>query len=281
MKHNEFTYKLSKLPPDTPLTVGHMLGILEALGVFEDKKTEPAQKDKSTAGEPEVFMSEQELSDYIKVPVSTLQKWRGKMNKGPRFDKFENKRVFYLLSDVNAWLKTRNVDNTTEAFNRLGVKGLMSGFDRPVPLIYVDNDPEPQSFFLTLGMDSERVTGYVLESVDFYEAPEENLPAWLYNQFDNPFLHDLMHQVNDVIGKGGNINQVARRKLGEEIIEFTVADLVAHYTGMDESYQPFVMNLLNHGLDVSMVENPTEEFRAVLNTYNLYTNLKSSLASRG
>ncbi|HVI41719.1 MAG TPA: helix-turn-helix domain-containing protein [Anaerovoracaceae bacterium] len=278
MKHNEFTYKLSKLPPDTPLTIGHVLGLLESLGVFNDSPKEVPQ---AVSGKEEKYLTEDELSEYIRIPVSTLQKWRGKMGKGPGFQKYQNGSVTYRLSDVNAWLEHITVDNTTESFSRLGAKRLASGFDLPVPLIYVDNDPTPQPFFHTLGVDPEKIVGYVLESVDFYESPEENLPAWLYNQFDNPFLHDLMHQLNEVIGKGGNINQIARRKLGEEIIEFTVADLVAHYTGMDESYQPFVMNLMNLGLDVSHVQDPSDEFKAVLNTYTLYTNLKGSLASRG
>lgn len=49
----------------------------------------------------DVWMTRQEVSDRIRVPVSTLDKW-AVLGRGPRYAKF-GRHARYRLSDVIAW----------------------------------------------------------------------------------------------------------------------------------------------------------------------------------
>ena len=54
------------------------------------------------------FISSEELSEYLGVPVTTLDVWASR-GGGPIFHKFSKYRR-YLGADVKAWIKTKRQD---------------------------------------------------------------------------------------------------------------------------------------------------------------------------
>lgn len=59
----------------------------------------------------EVF-DEHGVSNYIKVPIKTLQRWRGEKT-GPRFIK-AGRLVRYRLKDVEEWLNRQTIETDRE-----------------------------------------------------------------------------------------------------------------------------------------------------------------------
>lgn len=57
-------------------------------------------------------------AEYLDLGVSTLNRWRG-TGEGPPFVKIGS-RVRYRRADLDAWLKQRIVNSTSEAQTRLG-----------------------------------------------------------------------------------------------------------------------------------------------------------------
>ena len=55
----------------------------------------------------EVF-NEQGVSNYIKVPIKTLQRWRAEKT-GPRFIK-AGRLVRYRLKDVDEWMNRQTIE---------------------------------------------------------------------------------------------------------------------------------------------------------------------------
>ena len=55
----------------------------------------------------QVLFNEQEVSDYIRVPVKTLRYWRhfGK-DFAPKFMKI-GKRIYYSKEEINEWIKNQ------------------------------------------------------------------------------------------------------------------------------------------------------------------------------
>ena len=54
----------------------------------------------------DAFLTEADVSDRLKVPSRTLQRWRG-TGDGPPFVRLGPRRVAYRLSDVERWAASR------------------------------------------------------------------------------------------------------------------------------------------------------------------------------
>lgn len=61
-----------------------------------------------TEVDPSDMVSAEDAAKIIKQQVTTLSTWRS-MGKGPRYIK-AGRAVFYLRSDLRAWLATQMVD---------------------------------------------------------------------------------------------------------------------------------------------------------------------------
>ena len=64
------------------------------------------------------------------------------------------------------------------------------------------------------------------------------------------------------------------------LIEFNIADLLANFQGIDFGYGDFLYMLLDNGLDVSQVSNPSDQFKSTHNSYLLYHKLEHSLSNK-
>lgn len=60
------------------------------------------------------LMSPERLSELIGVSIPTLANWRAQ-GIGPQFIKLGRRRICYLETDVEAWVKSRVFQNTLEA----------------------------------------------------------------------------------------------------------------------------------------------------------------------
>lgn len=55
------------------------------------------------------FVTEQELAEIVGFSVRAMQAWR-LSGKGPRAYRIANKGIRYKMSDVVAWLKTKEIN---------------------------------------------------------------------------------------------------------------------------------------------------------------------------
>jgi excisionase family DNA binding protein len=58
----------------------------------------------------ERLLTTQEAADYLGLSETTLRIWRGE-DRGPRWIKINYRTIRYRLSDIDDWLKTREVGN--------------------------------------------------------------------------------------------------------------------------------------------------------------------------
>lgn len=269
MTPNEFLDKLKSLPPDTNLTPTHLIAVLEML-----VKSAPSNEADIDCYPDSKLISEEKLAEWIDESVNTLQKWRVS-GKGPKFIK-KPKNIAYRVKDVRDWLDNLTVSSTAESHTRL--KRFSTEFFMPTPLIFVSTEPYAVPFFDSLSLPEENIIGFTLEHVEYYSAPEENFTAWLYNQIHDRSLVALAHEARAFLDRGLDINKKALRVVGEKIIEFSVADIVSNFKGGDYGYSEFVFMLLDYGLDISNITNPTKIFIKTINAYKLFLELNNTLA---
>ncbi|MBU9390069.1 hypothetical protein KTE71_21420 [Burkholderia multivorans] len=272
MTPDEFIFKLKNLPPDTTLTPHHLIAVLEtishSMGRGEDDiDNYPDSK----------LISEESLAEWIDESISTLQKWRVS-GKGPKFIK-KPKNIAYRVGDVREWLDNLTVASTAESHVRLHrLEGIFDAkFFPPTPLIICSSQGEPMPFFDSLTAPPEAVEGFILDYVEHYSTPEENLAAWLYNKMGSASLADLHKPMKEALANGANPNRKAKRVIGENLVEFSVADLLATFKGTDFGFGEFVYLLLDHDLDVSEVKDPSVQFMQAVNAHHLHHKLQSTL----
>ncbi|WP_034300066.1 AlpA family transcriptional regulator [Herbaspirillum sp. RV1423] len=270
MTPSEFLYKLKNLPPDTPLTPNHIIAILETL-----EQSKPAGEDLDKLPNAKLI-DEEALADWLGESTSTLQKWR-LTGKGPKFVK-KPKNVAYKVGDVRDWLDHLTVSSTAETHTRLN--RLETDFFNPVPYMYTTVTPEPMPFFQTLSLLEEEIEGFVLERLEYFAIPQDNLTAWLYLRVGNGFMTDLKYEVEEFIQSGANVNQIATRLMDQQIITFSIADLMASFDGIDSGYGALLTTLLDNGLDISEVKQPEELFRKSVRSYGLFHKLSGTLRNK-
>ena len=132
-------------------------------------------------------------------------------------------------------------------------------------------------FFDSMSAKPEVIEGFVLEYVEYYSTPEENLAAWLYNNMGLVSLADLHQPMKEALTSGADPNKKAKRFIGENLVEFGVADLLASFKGTDFGFGEFVYLLLDNNLDVREVKDHSEQFMRTVNAHHLYHKLQSSL----
>ncbi|VWB11705.1 hypothetical protein BPS26883_00382 [Burkholderia pseudomultivorans] len=275
MTPDEFIFKLKSLPPDTTLTPYHLIAVLEtishSMGRGEDDiDSYPDSK----------LISEESLAEWIDESISTLQKWRVS-GKGPKFIK-KPKNIAYRVGDVREWLDNLTVASTAESHVRLHrLEGIFDAkFFPPTPLIICSSQAEPMPFFDSLTAPPEAVEGFILDYVEHYSTPEENLAAWLYNKMGSASLADLHKPMKEALANGANPNRKAKRVIGENLVEFSVADLLATFKGTDFGFGEFVYLLLDHDLDVSDVKDPSVQLMQAVNAHHLHHKLQSTLPQK-
>ncbi|WP_175888063.1 hypothetical protein [Burkholderia contaminans] len=277
MTPTEFLFHLKNLPEDTPITASHIAGILEVISPMLKEEKKLTDFDSLSASQ---LINENTLAEWICESVFTIQGWRVKGGIGPDYVKNKKGSVRYQVGAVRDWIKDNTISNTAQGTAK-GIKRMEGvSFDFPTPLIVTTTEPEPVPFFQSLSLNEEVIKGYVMEHVEHYDEPQQNMAAWLYNQMGNGFLGDLKPQVKEFLLQGGKLNQVARRLVGDELIEFNIADLLANFQGIDFGYGDFLYMLLDNGLDVSQVSNPSDQFKSTHNSYLLYHKLEHSLSNK-
>ena len=273
MTPDEFIFKLKNLPPDTTLTPNHLIAVLETIShsMGKDEGDIDSYPDSK-------LISEEALAEWIDESISTLQKWRVS-GKGPKFIK-KPKNIAYRVGDVRDWLDNLTVSSTAESHTRLHRLEGIGEFFKPTPLMICSSQAEPMPFFDSLSAPPEVIEGFVLEYVEHYSTPEENLAAWLYNNMGLASLADLHQPMNEALANGANPNRKAKRVIGENLVEFSVADLLATFKGTDFGFGEFVYLLLDHDLDVSEVKDPSVQFMQAVNAHHLHHKLQSTLPHR-
>jgi len=53
------------------------------------------------------LLSEQEVSEMLRLSVAVLRKWRLRVDKGPVFRRLNGRAVRYVESDVHAWVNAQ------------------------------------------------------------------------------------------------------------------------------------------------------------------------------
>lgn len=272
MTPDEFIFKLKRLPPDTTLTPDHLIAVLETLShsISKDEGDIDNYPDSK-------LISEEALAQWIDESVSTLQKWRV-TGKGPKFIK-KPKNIAYRVGDVRDWLDNLTVASTAESHVRLHrLEGIFDGdFFKPTPLMICSTQAEPLPFFDSLIVPPEVIEGFVLEYVEYYSVPEDNLASWLYNNMAVSSLTDLYQPIKQALDNGTDPNKKAKRLIGDNLVEFGVADLLANFKGSDFGFGELVYLLLDSGLDVSEVTDPSEQFMLTINAHHLYHKLEATL----
>ncbi len=275
MTPDEFIFKLKNLPPDTPLTPNHLIAVLETISHSMSK----GEGDIDSYPDSKLI-SEEALAEWIDESISTLQKWRVS-GKGPKFVK-KPKNIAYRVGDVRDWLDNLTVASTAESHVRL--HRLEGEFFRPTPLMICTNEAEPIPFFDTLSIPPERAEGFVLEYVEYYSTPRENLAAWLYNNMGLSSLSDLQQTIKEALANGADPNRKAKRLVEDKLIKYGVADLLAAFNGLDHGFGELLYLLLDNNLDVSAdsltVKEPTEQFMRTVNAHQLRQKLQRTLPKK-
>ncbi|WP_176025781.1 hypothetical protein, partial [Burkholderia vietnamiensis] len=90
-------------------------------------------------------------------------------------------------------------------------------------------------------------------------------------------LADLHQPMKEALEDGANPNRKAKRVIGEGVIQFGVADLLATFKGTDFGFGEFVYLLLDRDLDVSEVKDPSVQFTQSVNAHHLHHTLERTL----
>lgn len=215
---------LKALPDNTPLSVAHVLAILESVrqGIGQDQNY--------SQWDPEKNIDPETLGEWLGESPSTLEKWRSRSGSGPEFTKL-NKNVRYQVKHIREWLKARTVSSTSEAT----VKGLSRFEDFPdtFPVftypsglklgleasIAFDDEVEPCSFMIV--RMSNQGDFFELEDsllVDLEKAEklfsnsrlnDFSMPYWFYSQaLTGPEQNSQLYiqAVRMLVKKGMDIN---------------------------------------------------------------------------
>jgi hypothetical protein len=271
MTPDEFMFKLQNLPPETVLTAKHLAALLEVLKPAALNPTAQIEEGNFDTYPSSKIINEAEVGDWIGEAVSTLQKWRV-TGKGPKFIK-KPKNIGYRVGDVRTWLDSLTVASTAEShvrLNRLGVT-----YSTPMPYFLPIGDGNPLPFFQSLNMEDEVIDDVVFELVEHYDLPQQNLPAWFYNQLRDTSFHGLLHDLEGFLETGADVNQVANRLFGQEHVQFTIADVMAEHDGADTSYGDTLLMLIEHGMDTTNIENASGAFNRVVNSRSLYNKINA------
>ena len=276
MTPDEFLFKLQNLPPDTVLTATHLAALLQVLKPTVLNATAQVVEGNFDTYPNSKIIGEEELGSWIGEAVSTLQKWRVS-GKGPKFIK-KPKNIGYRVGDVKDWLDTLTVSSTSESHVRLN--RLDTVFSSPMPFIVPTGERLPLPFFQSLHLDEEDIEDVVLEYVEHFDRPEQNIPAWLYSSLSVSGFADLYPQLEKFLEGGADINRVAKRIFGQEVIEFSLADVMAEYEGSDPWYKDTLLMLLASGLDISKTGAGSSAFRKVVELRNLNKRLDANLPTK-
>ncbi|MGF6276428.1 hypothetical protein ABIB38_004843 [Massilia sp. UYP11] len=276
MTPDEFLFKLQNLPPDVVLTATHLVALLQVLKPTVLNATAQVVDGNFDTYPNSKIIGEEELGSWIGEAISTLQKWRVS-GKGPKFIK-KPKNIGYRVGDVKDWLDTLTVSSTAESHVRLN--RLDTVFSSPMPFIVPTGDRLPLPFFQSLHLDNDEIEAVVLEYVEHFDRPEQNLPAWLYSRLAVSGFAHLYPQLEEFIEGGADINHVAKRIFGQEVIEFSMADLMAEHEGSDPWYKDTLLMLLANSLDISKIEGGSSAFQKVVELRNLNKKLDANLPTK-
>ena len=110
MTPSELLFKLQNLPPDTPITVKHLVAILSSL---QAPQTVSIDSHAYSTWDKDKLIDTATLSEWIGETTSSLYKWRYE-GKGPKYIS-KPRYIAYRVGDVRGWIKSRTVQSTTEA----------------------------------------------------------------------------------------------------------------------------------------------------------------------
>lgn len=278
MTPNDFLGQLSKLPPNTPITAEHLISILSVLTTQEIDTVKTT--DEYSHWDREKLIDEKTLAKWINKNVQTLRNWRG-LGKGPKFIK-DSKSVNYRVGTVIDWLKSREVQSTTQADT---LKFGAYEFDSVFPKISIDNIAYP--FFETIredeaDYDEMNITGYEI----LWTENNSLSSIYLSNRELDIDSQLLIKQFSDLKANGTDLNTPQTILINGEIQTSSLANLIALNPYKDESLSGLMIGLSELGLNFKATNNEgltsadissNELFKKVVNVIDMNKQLNELL----
>ena len=110
MTPSELLFKLKNLPPDTPVTMEHIVAILSSLQAPQTVNIDPHAY---SSWDKDKLINTETLSEWIGETATRLGQWRVD-GRGPKYVSKAHK-VSYRVGDVRDWIKSKTVQSTTQA----------------------------------------------------------------------------------------------------------------------------------------------------------------------
>lgn len=105
MSYQNLIEILKELPSEQPITNSTLIQLLEASNNIQNESYSTWDREK--------LIDEATLSKWINKNIQTLRNWRC-YGKGPKFVK-DSRTVNYRVGTVLDWIKSREVNSTTQA----------------------------------------------------------------------------------------------------------------------------------------------------------------------
>ncbi|ACT51330.1 helix-turn-helix transcriptional regulator [Methylovorus glucosotrophus] len=280
MTPNDFLGQLNQLPPDTPITAQHLIAILSILA--NDTIKDAEEKPYSSLDREDVI-TEEVLAKWINKNVQTLRNWRGE-GKGPKFIK-DSRSVNYRVGTVMDWLKSREVQSTTQADT---LKFGSTEYDSVFPSIYLNHIATP--FFDTI---RENEDDYLEMNITGYQTlwTEKDSIASLYLS-----SHELNIEVDKIIEEllrlkvnGTDLNKLETILINNQAHSINLTHLIALNTYDYDQYTILVKELYSNGLDFHTIdssgktsiqlaeENDNMHLCSMISSFDLYNKLQKEL----
>lgn len=280
MTPNDFLSQLGNLPPDTPLTAHHLISILSILAndTIKDAEDKPI-----SSYDREDIITEKVLAKWINKNVQTLRNWRGE-GKGPKFIK-DSRNVNYRVGTVIDWIKSREVQSTTQADT---LKFGSTNYDSIFPTIYLNHIATP--FFETIRQDEADYEEMNFTGYEVIMTEKDSLSSlYLSCRELNIDVDKIITELHRLIEQGTDINKLETILINNEAHSITLSHIIAHSPIVYDDYTLLVKDLYNNGLDFHIAnnhdktainlaeENGNNHLISMIQSFDLYKSLQDKI----
>lgn len=283
MTPNDFLTQLSNLPPDTPLTAHHLISILSILANDTNKdKVDTVDKPYSSY-DREDTITDEVLAKWINKNVNTLRNWRGE-GKGPKFIK-DSRSVNYRVGTVIDWIKSREVQSTTEADT---LKFGSTNYDSIFPTIYLNHIATP--FFETIREDEADYEEMNFTGYEVIMTEKDSLSSLYLSCCElNIDVDKIITAILDLKALGTDINKLETILINNQAHSITLSHIIAHSPIVYDDYTVLVKDLYNNGLNFHIAnnhdktainlaeENGNNHLISMIQSFDLYKSLQDKI----
>ena len=273
MTPSEILFKLTKLPPDTPITAEHIVAILSSL---QSQQTVTSNPGAYSTWDKDKQINTETLAEWIGETPNRLKQWRFE-GKGPKFVS-KPKHVTYRVGDVRDWLNSRTVQSTTQADHLSFASGFADYYTRPT--IYIDN--EPMALFKSIELfDGEtNITGF-----EVITAAKDSLAALYLSAIDNDDTDSLLDHLSNQV----QMNELTTLFINGKQEQRNIAHMLASHPFTDGEHQRHALvELLQKGLDCNIADNngktamdyADDFYRKTVNSFIFYQKMQSKLPEK-